>query len=844
MATAQRSSGKVATRAKNATKTRQKPAKAKSQTSPDDQVVSKIRLDWLEGGRNSDAEGELNKSVSKELADNAAWWNYALLLRDRWRDTLSVAQQTKALDLWKALFEKELLKKKLLFPSTGPSPKFMEVTVNSTVESDLKDLRTVPWEFVVNSVLRANRPYENRRNHRVPVIRRWPATPAGSKSANSGRAPALGSDPTRWKVMVVLSAPGFISTIFTCASERNILGRQFVKGWKNVADEESVRSNEDTDHFKTLWTPKLTELQSAIDSFAPDLIHFAGCDTHQAFAAAEEALPVEKSALTESARRNRLLQLGQIKDQGKELVEPPAELDGYALLAESSRVMHGDETRIDCVPSENLAMLFKRHQPALVCWNIYHSGNRTAALAVGNGGVGAAIGFQDYIDNAVAEEFFDEFYCGLVASRGRVGVAQVRGLKALWRLKDGTDGAGIICWTAGSRLHEFADSIAEAASEPTPKHPTGGTTADASIPVVGTNLFLDIELPEGLNYAQLHHKQYPFTHFRLYVKKPCAFNNLCIEVKLNGEDRELVYRGQFDVSAPFVDFREEIEFPLTAPLARSCRESVVTTLYVQIEHDGKVLHSATYRTLLLPADQWRFAEGSAHTLASFIFPRDPQVECLLLKAQKIVRVLRDDVHAGFEGYQSDADEDIDLQVQAIWATLLHEYNIGYINPPPAYSANADSQRLRTPTMVLTGGWGTCVDLALLLAAAMELIDVYPVVFVLKTHAFPGYWRNEAAREDFLRIGGVGGGSRADWSVNPRRPRHGMFLTASLREIRRYTAGGDLVALEATLMTAGGSFKEAIEAGLANLDDEAEFDYMIDLASARAAHITPLPLQFG
>ena len=840
MATAQRSSGKVAKRPKSASKPRQTPTLAlKHQARAANAPVTQIRLDWLESGRPEFVETPIDKSTSKAVADNAAWWNYALLLRDRWRDTLSVAQQTKALALWETVFGD-----KQVVCSIGPDPEFMEVTVNSTSQRDLKDLRTVPWEFVVNSVYRANRPYENRRNHRIPVIRRWPAVPVGSAAAHTGRAPALEPDAAQWKVMVVLSAPGFINTIFTFASERHILGRQFVKGWKDVGDEESVRCNPDTDHFKTVWTPKFSELQSAIDSFAPDLIHFAGCDTHQAFAAAEEALPVEKSALSESERQTRLCQLRQVDGEGYELEEPPAELDGYALLHDDSPVMHGDETRIDCVSAEQLAMLFKRHQPALVCWNIYHSGNRTAALAVGVGGVGAAIGFQDYIDNAIAEEFFDEFYRGLVASGGRVAVAQVRGLRALWRLKSGTDGAGIICWTASSRLGEFAGTLAKDAVVPTPKLAPGKRSAVAGVPDVGSNLFFDIELPEGLNYAQLHHKQYPFTRFRLYVKKSFTFNNLCIEVKLNGEDRELVYRGQFNVSAPFVDFREAIEFPLTAPLARSCRESVVTTLYVKIKHKGKVLHSATYRTRLLPADQWRFSEGSAHTLASFIFPRDPQIECLLLKAQKVVRVLRDDVHAGFEGYQSDTDEDIDLQVQAIWATLLHEYNIGYINPPPAYSANSDSQRLRTPTMVLKGGWGTCVDLALLLAAAMELIDVYPVVFVLKTHAFAGYWRNEAAREDFLRIGGVGGGSRADWSVNPRRPKHGMFLTESLREIRRYTAAGKLVALEATLMTAGGSFREAIDAGLANLEDEAEFDYMIDLASARTAHITPLPLQFN
>jgi hypothetical protein len=416
-----------------------------------------------------------------------------------------------------------------------------------------------------------------------------------------------------------------------------------------------------------------------------------------------------------------------------------------------------------------------------------------------------------------------------------VGVAHVRGLRAAWAT-DMLKGAGIVCWTRASVLSQFDGQ--DAHLHPTPLD-GGGAPFDPDVDVR-----VDIQVPAGLNYAQLHQRRYPaFKTFRLWLRKGLAVPDVNLEVRLNGEDRELAWRARIDLKAPFVDLRQAIQFPLTAPLARSCRESVVTTMYVKIEHDGKVLHCGTYTTRLLPADQWSFSHDNAQTLASFVFPRDPEVERLVLAAQKYVRVLRDDATAGFEGYQAQTQEEVDLQVRALWSALLHEYRLGYINPPPAYSHEQDSQRLRTPTNVLKGGWGTCVDLALLLAAALELIDIYPTLFVLRQHAFAGYWRSPDARDRFMRVG-ASVGSWDDGSFNTRMPVNGMFLSSSLEEIRTYIESGELVVLEATCLTSGGSFSEAMALGWENLDDAQEFEYMIDLLSARIAQITPLPLGGG
>jgi hypothetical protein len=750
----------------------------------------------LTGGTDADNE---------EITRQAPWWNYALLQRERWSGTevLSVAQQSRATRLWNRLFAEE----------GGPRPELpsedapmAEIAIQFSEEGLHWQYRTMPWEFVMSSFIRAHRPHELRERYRLPVIRRL------RRQGKENPPPTLPKDISQWKVLVVLSAPGFISRAYQLKSELNSI--------------ESLLRGATIEH---VWTPSFKQVKERISEFKPDIVHFAGCDTHQARALSE------RTDLT--ARESEVMMAQLLESAPAPGWSDADEPDGYALRAEDSTMMHGDSARIECVNYLRLPDLFSRHQPALVCWNTYHSGNRVAAMTVGMGRAGASVGFQDFIDDELAEEYFDEFYRGLVDNRGLIGRAHARGMKALWRQPDGVRGAGIMLWTGTSRLNEFKGLTSNHPS----LQPVRTELHQGPIDKESVNIY--IKVPSGLNYAQLHQRQYPFERFRIFLNKPLKLDNVNVEVRLNGEDRELVYRKQFDLDAPFVDLSNEIEFPLTSPLARSCGESVVTTLYVKISFKDQVLLSNTYATRLLPADQWRFSERSAFTLASFVFPRDTSVEKLVLQSQKYVRVLRDDAMAGFEGYQAGNDEAVDLQVRALWYALLHEYRLGYINPPPAYSKDADSQRLRTPTMVLNGGWGTCIDLALLLAAAFELIDVYAVVVVLKTHAFVGYWRNPEGHSRFLEMSD-GVDLDEKWTFLPRRPLNGMFLSTSVKEIQHYVETGDLVLLEATLLTTMGSFDDAAVQGLGNLSDPQEFDYMIDLMSARTAQVTPLPLNLA
>jgi hypothetical protein len=355
---------------------------------------------------------------------------------------------------------------------------------------------------------------------------------------------------------------------------------------------------------------------------------------------------------------------------------------------------------------------------------------------------------------------------------------------------------------------------------------------------------------DELNYSLLHNRRPLFHDFKLVKRKPGRMNDLDITIDLNAGSQSFPYRKNCDITGNELDLKSEIHVSLTADLARSVREGVSTSLFVEIKWAGHLLYRDTHRVRLLPADQWRDDDQDRVWLPCFVLPRDPAVGSLVEKAHRYVRVLRDDPTAGFDGYQSvdsdreDPTEEVDLQVQALWSALLHEWQLGYINPPPTYSKGLDSQRLRTPTSILKDRAGTCIDLTLLFAACLELVDIYPVVFLLQGHAFPGYWRTGDAHEEFLKVQEA----RVALPVDPRRTsvagtqaERWVSGRIAYDEIVRQVDRGSLVPLESVKMTENCGFWEAVEAGKENLKPRSEFQAMIDVLSARFDRVTPLPI---
>lgn len=647
------------------------------------------------------------------------------------------------------------------------------------------EARVMPWEYLLSGATK-----HHRGERPLTVVRHL-------ETGAARHAPPE-------TMLFVESTPGRLDELFTFEHEHAMLDLNL--GLEHVP----IRSN-----------PTLGELREVVEQHDPDVVHFTGVDSHQG----AELL-------------------------GLEVREEP--FDGLYL--------RGDDDREHAVPAEEVAATIAtgRKKPALFACNAYHSAPRTCALAVAHG-VGTALGFYGMIDDDVAERFFATFYQAWKLT----GFDTLAAFDAAW--KDVRDlprtlrGSGFVLWSASS--------LVEAAGMPRArlrgrkgapsKAPKSAEDARARIAeqrreVIEVHepiqelLTVEVEPKQRLNYAQLHNGDGLFDDFTFRKTRHGLLRGVGVTVKLYVGSDEFPYTTTLDFDRSPRALHGEIRVPLTWEYVRGLEESVRTTLYWKVTHGGATVREDTRPITLLPVEEWEYGRREDELwLPSFVLPRDPGVLRIVDRARHYVRALTDDPAAGFAGYQvveegaDDPSEGVDLQVRAIWSALLHDFDLVYINPPPSYSDT--TQRLRSPSEVLDSGSGTCIDLSLLVASCLEYVEIYPVIFLLEGHAFPGYWRSEADHEHFIEADhlfeavdekrGSGDATDARWSVGKR----------AWREVMKLIEEDRLVPLESVSLTAHEGFARAFELGLDNLADSKQFERLIDVTLARRSSITPLPL---
>lgn len=530
-------------------------------------------------------------------------------------------------------------------------------------------------------------------------------------------------------------------------------------------------------------------------------------------------------------------------------------------------------------------------KPLLVAVSSCFSASRVCALAVA-GGARYAIGFFDSLTDADAMLFFGSFYREWPQHWDvlRAFIAA----RAAWEGGQGVPlSTGVVLWSRDSLL------------APESSRKLGGTDTDTSVPKQATvndlRLSVGLTLDRGhsglamqrtsLNYSLLHNDRSPFRTFFIDKPLPGPLPPLEVDVSLEvgGETCRCRFSEELPEGAAALELAPRIRLPLISGLLRQCTESLRTNLYVKVRCGDRLLRESSERVTVLPADEWR-DDGEDHRwLPSFVLPRDPAVLKVVSSAQRYLRTLLDDCTAGFDGYQQLNSDDsnsaavVDPQVRALWAALQQELPVNYINPPPSYTSQ--SQRLRSPSEVFRGGAATCIDLALLFASCLEFVGIYPVLFLIEGHAFPGYWRSDKAwwrmkqfrfeandavpmaaqvfqgtGDGAVAVKGSGVGSGVGTGTGDgSAPMAGLNAAVSsgqsegwmfdgvgnLVELLRYVQDGSLVPFESTFVATQRGFYAALEEGSARLHPDT-FDSMVEIQSARAANVTPLPLfdKFG
>ena len=773
----------------------ERPA-SRAKTVPADAPTAAAEDSWVTLRIGVGPEDSVRIACGRVLQEAAMRWSYIARNRQRWRQAAASGNASQGL----SNRSRDLLVQELHVPEEFlariAQQGLVEVSVPYREEQSAWESRVFPWEYMLSAATESDR-----KGADLMVVRHLEReAPVADAARTAGEI----------KAAVVIAAPGAIGDSFDFSYQR-ALPRH-----KLAIDTEAIEN------------PTLDELTQQVPGKA--LIHIAGLDLHQGSAF------VDLTAA--QMRRDGMLLAGQ---------------DGQPAV----------------VDANELAQAAGAGHPMLVVFNLHHSAARIAPLTVAQG-ADAAIGFQDTIDDSMAEQFLADLYSAwrMVDSGGvlRCQNVPLAFATAFWLLREyrrPLRGSCIVLWSARSLFsgdHATARELRGRAHELAKRILRGrATLLTLEGKALSDALVAKCSPKRAINFASLHNNRPLFDEFWLMKYPEGTLADIDVEVELHTGAQAYPYRANLTLKEDVLDLAAKVTIPLTWMRDGGFDESVRSSLRVRVSAQGQPVLADTYAVTLLPPDEWEDSDENRQWLPSFVYPRDPGVKAVLQAAQPFLMSLTDRASAGFDGYQcidpqaealsrlifGRSDDDpcagVDLQVRAIWCALVYQMKLHYINPPPGYVAQ--TQRLRTPSEVLAESRGTCIDLALLLAACCEYIDVHPVIVLLEGHAFPGYWRSEQAHEDFVRIRDVEPGSLADVQGQEGQ-RYAWVLDglSGYREVRNQVLAGNLTLLESTWLTQGSGFAEAEEEGLENLRVASEFHSMIDILLARRHGITPLPIR--
>lgn len=298
---------------------------------------------------------------------------------------------------------------------------------------------------------------------------------------------------------------------------------------------------------------------------------------------------------------------------------------------------------------------------------------------------------------------------------------------------------------------------------------------------------------------------------------------LCNNTEQNLENLELVFECEPALIAPKtwkidrLSSKSEIRIrdrkvSLSGALLAELNERLRSQLKLTLRKDNLILAEYTQQLIGLARNEWGGASYMPELLAAFAMPNDPAITTILKEAGEALRKAGE--QPALDGYQSRSKTRVWQIASAIW-TAVSSRRLVYAEPPASFETQG--QKVRTPDEILSGGLATCLDSALLFAAAFEQAGLYPVIAITQGHALCGVWL---------------------------QPQQLPSLTAEdSTDLRKYIDLNELVLFETTMAVNEPpvSFSKAVAEGKRRVSEEMEkeFVYALDVKQARRRQITPL-----
>src|SRR5439155_8827349 len=238
--------------------------------------------------------------------------------------------------------------------------------------------------------------------------------------------------------------------------------------------------------------------------------------------------------------------------------------------------------------------------PTLVAINTFYSAARIAPRLVAEGAA-HAIGFQDTIDDRLAELFFATLYRELSGNPADVLGAFRAALDALREKPKRLRGAGVVLWSADSL-------VAGVAPGPTVRRVAASSRFVPATSVPASEQIEVICEPwKEMNYALLHNGRSPFEHLQIMrrqVSGPVANINVSVTLYVGEESFPWVKTLTIGETEQLADLTDKVVVPLTSTLMRTQSEKLRSVVAVEVRIGNDIVHRETYGMALAPVDQW------------------------------------------------------------------------------------------------------------------------------------------------------------------------------------------------------------------------------------------------
>lgn len=334
-----------------------------------------------------------------------------------------------------------------------------------------------------------------------------------------------------------------------------------------------------------------------------------------------------------------------------------------------------------------------------------------------------------------------------------------------------------------------------------------------SATVTAGPLAVTILFREAVNYALVNNGVSPLLEVRVRSTDPAAPHVLeQLVLVLDDSSEGLGTSRRFDPltvgpGGEVLLDGTDVAWPLDHAAFAAFDEARTVSLRINATVDD-VVATETTSVRLLARDEW-YARSIPELLAAFITPNAPAVRQVLDRAADLLKERTGD--PSLDGYQSGSDRAVEIG-RAIYDALA-SFGIRYTEPPASFEATG--QKIRPVERMLAERWGTCLDLTVAYAAALEQAGLNPVVVRVPGHAFAGFLTEEAQLPEL---------ALADRGL-----------------LQNFVRGGLLLPVETTALVDGRdvSFDDARQATARHWGADGEVLHVLDVAAAHR-RIRPLP----